>query len=461
MSEMVLMVFTGFIASLCIALNKNKHPLRNAIFIAAPIFVLLQNIKMQRGSLVSEIEIADFGNGLSLAVLNNPNTIATLFLYVASGLWLFAAFYTLSYVQKNSLKKSTRFLALFTLAVSSAIGISVSANLLSLFIFYELLTIATWPLVAHKESQEAKKSARLYLYYTLSGASLMMLGIIMVWKYSGNVNFQYANGMLQTMPNNLQKITMAVLLIGSSVKAAVFPLHGWLPKAMVAPTPVSALLHAVAVVKAGVFTILIIIHNVIGLELFIQSGIYRYVLLLSGFTILYASIRACGEDNLKKRLAYSTIAHLSYIVYAGCFSLLAAALHFLAHALMKIVLFMSAGIIQTETGKKKISEMAGIGFVLPKTFSTFTIMSLGLIGLPPVVGFVSKFQLLGYLPDGLSLVYSSIFILSGMISAAYLLPIIIKGWFETTKIQKIKESGGMAVPVMIITLLACALTLMN
>ena len=461
MNEMILMVSTGFIASLCIALSKNKHIFRNIIFITAPFLVLLQNITYQRGSLVNEIKIADFGNGLSLAVVDSPNMVATLFLYVASVLWLFAAFYTLSYIQKNSLKKSTRFLSLFTLAVSSAIGISISANLLSLFIFYELLTMATWPLVAHKENQKAKKSARLYLYYTLGGASLMMLGIVIIWKYSGNMNFQYANGMLEMVPSNLQKIAMAALLLGSSVKAAVFPLHSWLPKAMVAPTPVSALLHAVAVVKAGVFAILIVIHNVIGLDLFFQSGIYKYVLFFSGFTIIYASIRACGEDNLKKRLAYSTIAHLSYIVYAGCFSLLAAVLHFLAHALMKIVLFMAAGVIQTETGKKKISEIAGIGPMLPKTFSAFTIMSLGLIGLPPVVGFVSKFQLLGYVPDGLSSIYSSIFVLSGMISAAYLLPIVIKGWFELSKTQKIKESNGMTVPILIITLSACVLTLLN
>jgi len=466
MNSIISILLIGFMASFLISLSGSKTKIRNFIFTISPFIVFWKvlnwpNFENVFQYEIKNIDLVNFGESLSLSITNSPNTISQVFLYVVTFLWIFASFYTISYVNKNSIKKSTRFLSLFTLAVSSAIGLSISANLLTFFIFYELLTIATWPLVSHKETREAIGAGRRYLIYTLSGASLMILGIAIIWKYSGNLDFQQSRGMLDEVPLQFRSLTIGLLLLGASVKAAIVPLHSWLPRAMVAPTPVSALLHAVAVVKAGVFAMLIMMENVIGKNLMLESGASKYVLIASGITILYSSLRACGEDSLKKRLAYSTIAHLSYIIYAGVLNVGIALIHFVAHALMKIVLFMVAGMIQTMTRKRKISEMDGIGSTLPKTFTVFTVSALGLIGLPPALGFLSKFFLLGWLPGDLEFLYGWIFVIAGLLSGVYLFPIVVKGWFSTNKLKKINEENGMLVPMILITISACIMTFLG
>ena len=463
MNSIIWMFLAGFIATVLISLTDFNKKIRNFIFLFVPFFVFWKALNWPSfenvfNYKIQNINLIDFGQNLSLAISNNPDSISKIFLLLVTFLWIFSSFYALSYVKKNSLKKSTRFLSLFTLAVSSAVGLSISANLLTFFVFYELLTIATWPLVSHKETKKAIGAGRRYLIYTLSGACLMILGIIIIWKYSGNLDFQQSRGMLENIPNNLKNMTIALLLTGSAVKAAIVPLHSWLPRAMVAPTPVSALLHAVAVVKAGVFAMLIMIQNVIGIELMFNSGADSYIFVFSGATILYASFRACGEDSLKKRLAYSTVAHLSYIVYAGMLSVTAAVVHFIAHALMKIVLFMVAGMIQTETGKKRISEMDDIGKTLPKTFTLFTLAALGLIGLPPAIGFLSKFFLLSSAPNQPNFLSSWIFVFSGLLSGVYFFPVIVKGWFGNSNAEQRNENLGMLIPMMLITLSACIAT---
>lgn len=397
--------------------------------------------------------------GVPLAL--KTDSLGLLFALISSTLWLATSFYSIGYVRRAPEKKQTRYFASFALCLSATIGIAFAANLLTFLIFYEILSIATYPLVIHKETPEAIRSGRKYLVYALTAGLCLTAAVIWTYQLNPQGNF-IAGGFLGTpeaTPGALLGL-FGLFLIGCGVKAGLMPLHSWLPAAMVAPTPVSALLHAVAVVKAGVFGIMRITGFVFTKEALSTSGSLTLLMILSASTLLVASLFAIREEKLKRRLAYSTIAHLSYILLGiALFNELSWAgglFHFLSHATLKITLFFCAGAIYIKTRRENIQDLNGMGRQMPFTFAAFTLASLGLIGIPGLNGFISKWALL----DG-SLAHSHYFLfgsylLASLLCAAYLLPIPYRAFILKNPTQ---EAGSMteASPWLLVPLLGTAL----
>lgn len=364
--------------------------------------------------------------------------LGVLFAVVAGGLWLVTTIYATGYMSHG--KDRARFFGFFAICVGSAIGIALSANLLTLFVFYEALTLATYPLVVHSGTEAAARGGRTYLYYALSGGVVLALGIIWLYALGGGGDFA-AGG---TLPATLVQehaaqltVVFALLIAGFGVKAALFPAHGWLPAAMVAPAPVSALLHAVAVVKAGVFGIARVVLDVYGADAAGTLGVLLPLAVLAAFTLLFGSVRALAQDDIKKRLAYSTIAQLSYIVLGlaiGTPVAAAAALAHLAHhALLKITMFFTAGTLAEELKVYRVSQMNGVGKRMPLTMTAFTIAALGITGVPPIAGFVSKWGLgLGGLQAGESWPLA-VLAVSSVLNAAYFMPMLGRAWFAKSE----------------------------
>lgn len=366
--------------------------------------------------------------------------LGMLFALIASVLWLVTSVYGIGYMRGNNEKNQTRFFMLFPIAISAALGIAFASNLLTLFIFYEVMTLSTFPLVTHKGTEHAMKSGRIYLGVLIgSSIGLFLPAIIWVWTVSGTTEFS-AGGVLQGKLSPLELSVLAALFVLGVGKAAVMPIHRWLPAAMVAPTPVSALLHAVAVVKAGVFSVLKIVVYIFGIDTLQDANYLHWLMYLVGFTIVMASIIALGHDNLKKRLAYSTISQLSYVVLGALIlspiSVVGSALHIAAHAFGKITLFFAAGSIYTASKKTEISQLDGIGHRMPWTMGAFTIGALSMIGLPPAVGFISKWYLLMGAYDEQVYFAMGVIIISTLLNTAYFVPIIYRAFF------KVEAEGG-------------------
>lgn len=356
-----------------------------------------------------------------------------IFALLASTLWLVTTLYSVGYMRHGHYRHQTGYFACFAVCVSAAIGIAFSANLLTFFIFYEILTIATYPLVVHDRDAEALRGGRKYLAYTLGAGQIFLVAIVSLSFIAPGASFQPGGFLAGRASSGLLALIFVLAMIGVSVKAAIMPLHSWLPAAMVAPTPVSALLHAVAVVKAGTFGCIRIIHYVFGIDVLRAIGADMILALLASTTILVASIRALGEQNLKRRLAYSTVSQLSYIVLGAAIgtpaALAGAMLHIIAHGLMKITLFFCAGAIYVKTHKLEIPDLGGLGRQMPITFGAFTIGALGLAGTPLCVGFISKWNLgLGALQSGHTL-FLIVLLVSGLLNFAYFFPIIYRGFF--------------------------------
>jgi len=369
--------------------------------------------------------------GLALRFEVEP--LGMLFALVASGLWIVNSLYSIGYMRANREAHQTRFYVCFALALASAIAIAFAGNLLTLFVFYEALTLVTYPLVTHAGTDEARRAGRVYVGVLVSTSIVFLLvAIIWTWQLAGTVEFR-SGGLLP----DLDAVTVALLLalyVFGIGKAAVMPFHRWLPAAMVAPTPVSALLHAVAVVKAGVFAIVKVIVYVFGVERLAAIDTIAWLPFVAGFTILAASVVALRSDNLKRRLAYSTVSQLSYVVLAAALltplSVVGGALHIAAHAFSKITLFFAAGAIYTAAHKTEVSQLAGIGRRMPVTMTAFTIGALSLIGVPPAVGFMSKWLILqGAVQSGQHLALALI-LASTLLNAAYFLPIVHAAFFR-------------------------------
>ena len=358
---------------------------------------------------------------------------------VASSLWILNSLYSIGYMRGNKEKHQTRFYVCFALSIASVMGIAFAANMFTLFVFYEALSLATFPLVTHKGTPEAIKSGRTYLGILMgTSVCLMLPAMIATYVYAGTLDFTQGGVFAQPLADGvltpaLFGVIFAMYMYGVG-KAALMPAHRWLPAAMVAPTPVSALLHAVAVVKAGVFSVVKIAVYIIGvdqLRLYDQGG---WLLWVAGFSIVTASFIALFQDNLKRRLAYSTVSQLSYITLGAALlfpiSVRAAALHIAAHAFGKITLFFAAGSIYTAAHKTNIAELDGIGRKMPWTMGAFTIGTLSMIGLPPTGGFISKWLLM----QGAWTAQSSFAILvlctSTLLNAAYFLPIVYRAFFR-------------------------------
>ncbi|MDZ7681472.1 MAG: proton-conducting transporter membrane subunit [Fodinibius sp.] len=332
-------------------------------------------------------------------------------------------------------KKQTRYFASFAICLSSTIGIAFSGNLLTFIIFYEMLTLATYPLVIHSENKKAIAAGRKYLAYTLTAGLLLIAAAGITYSITGTLDFQAGGIFGDVESHRSMAVTIFLLFLGGvGVKAGIMPLHSWLPSAMAAPTPVSALLHAVAVVKSGVFGVIRMVGFIFGPDVMSSFGLNEILMILAGFTIIVASLLAFAQDNLKRRLAYSTVGHLSYIVMGAALltetGLVGSIMHISTHATMKITLFFCAGAIMVNLHKKDISNMNGIASVMPWTMAAFTIGSMGLAGLPPINGFVSKWYLAAGVLEGDMMIPLVILLISGLLNVGYFFPIIHRAYFK-------------------------------
>jgi NADH-quinone oxidoreductase subunit L/multicomponent Na+:H+ antiporter subunit D len=357
-----------------------------------------------------------------------------LFALLAATLWLATSLYSVGYMRGLGEGDQTRYFAAFAASIGATMGVALAANLFTLFVFYELLTLATYPLVAHDGTAKARAAGRTYIAYTLGGGVLVLGGAVLVAALAGSVGF--APGGIAALAGadpTLARVAFALLVAGFGVKTAIMPLHGWLPTAMVAPTPVSGLLHAVAVVKSGVFALARTVLYVFGPDTTWALGVGLPLAVAAAATMLLAGVIGIRQDNLKRGLAYSTIGQLSYIALglalATPVAVFGALLHVVAHAFMKITLFLAAGVIYVETGEKYVSDMAGIGRRLPATMVAFAVAAAGLIGFPLVAGFVSKFTLVVGAAGGPAPVLVAAYLVAGLLKLLYFWPIVYAAFF--------------------------------
>ena len=371
--------------------------------------------------------------GLEFAFKIEP--LGLLFALVASSLWIVNSVYSIGYMRANDEPRQTQYYMCFAIALGSTIGLAFAKNLFTLFLFYEILTFSTYPLVTHKGTPEAVKAGRVYLMLLVGTSMVLFLpAILITYAYAGALDF-IPGGILDGRLSVLAMSVLLALYIFGIGKAALVPVHFWLPAAMVAPTPVSALLHAVAVVKAGVFTVLKVIVYIFGIDVLAKSGAADWLVWAAGATILLASIVALRQDNLKKRLAFSTVSQLSYVVLGAAIlaplSVIGAAAHIATHAVAKITLFFAAGSIYTAAHKTEISQLDGIGWKMPWTMGAFAVGALAMIGLPPTSGFVSKWFILSGAMETQQWVGVVVIVLSTLLNAAYFVPILIRAFFIT------------------------------
>jgi len=378
-----------------------------------------------------EVEVLAVAPGLAVAFEVEP--LGLLFALVASGLWIVNSIYSIGYMRADQQPRQTGFYVCFAIALASTVGIAFAKNLFTLFLFYEALTLSTFPLVTHKRSAEAMRAGRVYLFALLGTSMLLLLpAIVATWLLAGTLDFT-PGGILTGQDSPLVIGGLLALFVFGIGKAAMMPVHFWLPKAMVAPTPVSALLHAVAVVKAGVFAILKIVIYVFGLEALAASGASNWLVFAACSSLLIASLIALTKDNLKARLAYSTVSQLAYVVVGAALAhptaAIGAGLQIATHAAGKITLFFCAGAIYIAAHKTEVSQLNGIGRRMPITLAAFLIGSLSIIGMPPFGGMWSKWMLsLGAVDAGHTLVIG-VFMLSSVLSAGYLLPVVVRAFF--------------------------------
>jgi len=382
-----------------------------------------------------EVELLQVMPGLSLSFHAEP--LGMIFALVASGLWPITTLYAAGYMRGHHEENQTRFFTFFAVAISGALGVAFARNMFTLFVMYEFLTLSTYPLVTHHRDAAAKRAGRIYLgiLFTTS-VGLLLLGTIWTWHLAGTLDFTPGGVMDGKVAHGLVPVLLGLFVFGTG-KAAVMPFHRWLPAAMVAPTPVSALLHAVAVVKAGVFTVVKVVVYLFGVDFLAATGASVWLGYVAAFTILSASTVALTKDNLKARLAYSTISQLSYIVLGAALAtsagVLGGGLHIAMHAVGKITLFFCAGAIMVASHKKNISQMDGLGRTMPVTYFAFFIGSVSIIGLPPMGGSWSKWYLaLGAIDAGqMPLVIT--LMLSSLLSIGYLMPVVARGFFLPAK----------------------------
>ena len=373
--------------------------------------------------------------GVPIAFEAEP--LGMLFALVASGLWLVTSIYSVGYMRAHHEHKQTRFYACFAVAISSAMGICFAGNMLTLFIFYEVLTLSTYPLVIHSETPEAIRGGRTYLGILLATSiGFLLLAILWTWSLAGTLDFKLGGILGGKAEDPVLGLLLFLYMFGTG-KAALMPIHRWLPAAMVAPTPVSALLHAVAVVKAGVFTVVKVIVYIFGVDTLAGMGQDDWLMYIAGFTVLAASCVALTKDNLKARLAYSTVSQLSYIVLgvalANGLGVIGSGMHIAMHAVGKITLFFCAGAIMIASHKTEISQMDGLGRTMPLTFFAFFVGSLSVIGIPPMGGSWSKWYLMLSAAEADQMLFIFVLMASSLLNIAYLMPVVARGFFAEPK----------------------------
>ena len=409
----------------------------------ATFLIVIQILRVTGNGTTEAVALLEVLPGIDIAFHVEP--LGLLFALIASGLWIVTHIYAIGYMRGNNEKSHARFFACFSVAIGSAIGIAFSANMFTLFLFYEILTISTYPLVAHKGTAEAIRGARIYLGILL-GTSIALQLTAIIWTYAlaGTLDFVEGGILKGHVEGVILPILLALYAFGIG-KAALMPFHAWLPSAMVAPTPVSALLHAVAVVKAGVFTMLKVGVYIFGIDFLAETGASTWLVYLACFSIVAASVIAMTKDNLKARLAFSTVSQLSYITLgmalATAMGVVGGGLHIAMHAMGKITLFMCAGSIYVAYHKTEISQLQGLGRIMPITFGCFLIGAISIIGLPPMGGSWSKFALMLGAAEAEMQIAMVVLMVSSLLNVAYLLPIVAKGFFLPATGDTPKEPG--------------------
>ena len=433
-TAILLSIVLPLLASVSNLLHRERANLRDGITLLAALgtFGCVLSILINNGGTPTEtLTILSVMPGLDVAFSIEP--LGLLFALIASGLWCVTHLYAIGYMRGNNEDNHPRFFAAFSFSIAATLGIAYSANMFSLFVFYEILTLATYPLVSHKGTEEAKRGARVYLGILLgTSIGFQLTAIIWTWAVAGTLDFTQGGILEGKIAAGMAAILLALYAFGIG-KAALMPFHRWLPSAMVAPTPVSALLHAVAVVKAGVFTMLKVGVYIFGIDFLSTTGASQWLMWLAAFSILAASIIAMTKDNLKARLAYSTVSQLSYITLgmalATSMGAIGGGLHIAMHAFGKITLFMCAGAIYVATHKTEIKQMTGLGRIMPFTFGAFLIGALSIIGLPPLGGSWSKWLLIVGAADTGEIIMIGVLMISSLLNVAYLLPLVAKGFF--------------------------------
>ena len=462
-------VVVPLLGALAVVLAGSRPNLREAMSLGAGVVLLALVVRLLPRALSGDwptTVLAEPIPGLSLAFSAEP--LGMLFGLIASFLWIVTTVYSIGYMRGHGEAHQTRFYAFFAIAMGCTMGVAFADNLFTLFVFYEVLTLSTYPLVTHAGTQEARQGGRTYLGILMATSmGFLLLAVVWTWKLTGNVSFT-SGGILGGAASPLVIGVLFALYVFGIGKAALMPFHRWLPAAMVAPTPVSALLHAVAVVKAGVFAILKITVYIFGLDLLRDTGVTDWLLWVAAFTILVASVIALRQDNLKARLAYSTISQLSYIVMGALLvnstALAGSTLHLATHAFGKITLFFCAGAILVASHKTKVSQLDGLGRQMPWTMGAFFLASLSIVGLPPMGGMWGKWYLaLGAIDAGY-VVLVGVLMVSTLLNIAYLIPVPIRAFLGKAdaggEIQ-IREAPIACLIAMGVTVVGCVALFFN
>jgi len=418
-------------------LPEDRHTLRTVLNLAGALAKVALVAVLIRDYLDGQTEElrADLLPGVPLVL--RVDELAILFVSLSAVLWLLTTIYAIGYLEGAPFR--SRFFGFFSLCVTATVGVALAGNLITLLVFYEALTLATYPLVVHRGTPAALAAGRVYLVYTLGGGTVLLGAIVWLDTVAGQVEFRHGGALDAVAEGDRAALTaiFALLVAGFGVKAALVPLHGWLARAMVAPAPVSALLHAVAVVKAGAFGVLRVVEDVYGLELAASLNVLTPLAIAAAVTIVYGSLRAIAQDDLKRRLAYSTVSQVSYILLGAALLAPLAAVGALAHlvhqGVMKITLFFAAGVLAETLGIHRVSEMSGVGRRAPWTMAAFTVAALGMIGLPPTAGFVSKWYIGRGAVDAGQDWALVVLAGSGVLNAVYFLPILYAAWFGRQK----------------------------
>lgn len=454
---MQLAIATPLIGTLFIVLTGHRPNLRETVTLVTATIMFLLVASLVPVVLAGgrpEFVLGEMLPGLRLAFQLEP--LGMIFALIASFLWIVTSIYSIGYMRGHHEENQTRFYAFFAVALFSALGVAFAGNMLTLFVAYEVLSVCTYPLVTHHRTEDAKRGGRVYLGILMATSICFMLfAMVWTWIEAGTLDFTTGGILAGKASDGVIAVLLALYVFGIG-KAALMPFHRWLPAAMVAPTPVSALLHAVAVVKAGVFSVLKVAVYIFGIDTLHELGSSEWLQYLAGFTIIAASVVALTKDNLKARLAYSTVSQLSYIVLAAMLAsnlgAIGGATHIAMHAFGKITLFFCAGAILVASHKTEISQMNGIGRFMPFTMAAFAIGSLSMIGLPPTAGFVSKWFLLQATITNGQIFAAGVIMFSTLLNAAYFLPIIYAAFFKEPEITDGHHAHGEAPTAILIAL---------
>lgn len=450
------------ISSIVIVAAGRYPNLREAVSITGGVLlfscVLLLYQQLQNGETLA-LYLWDVLPGLTLAFA--VEAFGLIFALLASFLWVVTILYAVGYMRAHEEQNQTRFYALFALAIAAVMGIAFAENLFTLFIFYEVLTLCTYPLVTHAGTDKARRGGRVYLGILLSTSiAFLLTAIIATWLTAGNISFTQGGVFTDDVSSTTLSVILLLFVFGIG-KAALMPFHRWLPAAMVAPTPVSALLHAVAVVKAGVFALLKVCVFIFGVDTLQSLPAREFLLYLAAFSAFFASVIALRQENLKARLAFSTVSQLAYVsvgaLLASKIGAVGSAMHIVMHAFGKITLFFCAGAIFITQHKTEVRQLVGIGRSMPVTMTAFFIGSLCIIGLPPTGGTWSKWFLLSAAFSTGEWIVASVLLLGSLLSMAYLLPIAVRAFFAPQTKTEIHEAPRTVLIAILITALGCLL----